>query len=134
MHVRRVKELCRRIDEPLVKHLEDQGLEFIQFVFRWINCLLVRELPLAQVVRLWDTYIADGDDFAEFVTYVAVAFLLHFAPQLRAMEFQDAVMFLQKLPTRAWGEREMEAVLSQAYMYRESFRNTPSHFAHLAVQ
>jgi len=28
----------------LYKHLEDEKVEFIQFAFRWINCLLMREL------------------------------------------------------------------------------------------
>jgi TBC1 domain family member 2 len=55
----RVKELCRRIDQPLARHLEEQGVEFLQFAFRWVNCLLVRELPFAQVIRLWDTYIGE---------------------------------------------------------------------------
>nr|CAB3447988.1 unnamed protein product [Digitaria exilis] len=39
----RLKELVRRIDEPVSKHIEEQGLEFLQFAFRWFNCLLIRE-------------------------------------------------------------------------------------------
>ena len=35
-------------------------MEFLQFVFRWINCLLSREIPFAQVQRLWDTYLSEG--------------------------------------------------------------------------
>ncbi|KAK8973194.1 hypothetical protein V6N11_037794 [Hibiscus sabdariffa] len=37
------KELVRRIDEPVSRHMEDQGLEYLQFAFRWFNCLLIRE-------------------------------------------------------------------------------------------
>ncbi|KAL2328882.1 hypothetical protein Fmac_022309 [Flemingia macrophylla] len=39
----KLKELVRRIDEPVLQHVEDQGLEFLQFAFRWFNCLLIRE-------------------------------------------------------------------------------------------
>ncbi|XP_022733906.1 GTPase-activating protein gyp1-like isoform X2 [Durio zibethinus] len=39
----KLKELVRRIDEPVSRHMEDQGLEFLQFAFRWFNCLLIRE-------------------------------------------------------------------------------------------
>ncbi|XP_057490905.1 GTPase-activating protein GYP1-like isoform X2 [Actinidia eriantha] len=39
----KLKELIRRIDEPVSKHMEEQGLEFLQFAFRWFNCLLIRE-------------------------------------------------------------------------------------------
>jgi len=27
---------CRRIDEPFTQHLESEGLEFLQFTFRWV--------------------------------------------------------------------------------------------------
>jgi hypothetical protein len=48
------------VEEPLVAHLEREGLQFIQFAFRWVNCLLLREVPFALAVRLWDTYLCEG--------------------------------------------------------------------------
>lgn len=30
--------------EPVSRHMEDQGVEFLQFAFRWFNCLLIREV------------------------------------------------------------------------------------------
>ncbi|KAG2721893.1 hypothetical protein I3760_02G103200 [Carya illinoinensis] len=41
----KLKELVRRIDEPVSRHLEEQGLEFLQFAFRWFNCLLIHTFP-----------------------------------------------------------------------------------------
>jgi hypothetical protein len=66
--IHRLRELVHRIDEPLVMHLEAAGAEFHTFAFRWMNCLLLRELPLRLMVRLWDTYLAEarnsiGDGF-----------------------------------------------------------------------
>jgi hypothetical protein len=66
--IHRLRELVHRIDEPLVVHLEAAGVEFHTFAFRWMNCLLLRELPLRLMVRLWDTYLAEarnsiGDGF-----------------------------------------------------------------------
>ncbi len=29
-------------------------------VCRWVNCLLLRELPFDLGIRLWDTYLAEG--------------------------------------------------------------------------
>ena len=55
---------------------------------RWVNCLLLREVPFPLAVRLWDTYVAEGGRMKEFLTYVLAAFLLCWAPQLRAMDFQ----------------------------------------------
>lgn len=42
-------------------HLEGQGVQFYQFAFRWGNCLLMREMPLPLIVRLWDSCIAEKD-------------------------------------------------------------------------
>jgi hypothetical protein len=41
----------------LSKHLQDQGVEYIQFAFRWMNCLLMRELSTKNIIRMWDSYL-----------------------------------------------------------------------------
>lgn len=35
-------------------------MEYLQFAFRWMNNLLMRELPLRCTIRLWDTYQVGG--------------------------------------------------------------------------
>jgi len=32
----RVKEMVKRVNEKLFKHIENQGIDFIQFAFRWV--------------------------------------------------------------------------------------------------
>ncbi len=56
-----------------------------------MNCLLLREVPFPLAVRLWDTYVAEGARMKDFLTYVLAAFLLCWAPQLRAMDFQARI-------------------------------------------
>jgi Rab-GTPase-TBC domain len=55
--VKRMAELVARIDVPLSEHLAAQGVEFMQFAFRWMNCLLMREISVKNTVRMWDTYL-----------------------------------------------------------------------------
>lgn len=50
-------DLTARIDAGLAKHLETEGVEFMQFSFRWMNCLLMRELSIKNTIRMWDTYL-----------------------------------------------------------------------------
>ncbi|KAJ3681392.1 hypothetical protein LUZ60_015881 [Juncus effusus] len=125
----RLKELVRRIDEPVSKHIEDQGLEFLQFAFRWFNCLMIREIPFHLVTRLWDTYLAEGDSLPEFLVYISASFLLTWSEKLKKLDFQEMVMFLQHLPTKKWTHHELEMVLSQAYMWHSMFNSSPSHLA-----
>lgn len=55
--VKRMAELVARIDVPLYEHLGKQGVEFMQFAFRWMNCLLMREISVKNTIRMWDTYL-----------------------------------------------------------------------------
>lgn len=36
--------------------MQHYEVEYLQFAFRWMNNLLMRELPLRCTIRLWDTY------------------------------------------------------------------------------
>jgi hypothetical protein len=42
---------------PLSTHLDHNNVEFIQFAFRWMNCLLMREISVQNTIRMWDTYL-----------------------------------------------------------------------------
>ena len=50
-------ELVARINAPLSEHLAAQGVKFMQFAFRWMNCLLMREISVKNTVKMWDTYL-----------------------------------------------------------------------------
>ena len=74
--------------------METEGLEFLQFSFRWVNCLLLREIPFELGLRLWDTYLAEGPGMKEFLIYALAAFLLTWDKELKQLDFQ--VCFMQK--------------------------------------
>jgi len=52
-----LRDLTARIDAGLARHLEKENVEFIQFSFRWMNCLLMREISVKNTIRMWDTYM-----------------------------------------------------------------------------
>lgn len=59
-----LRDLTARIDGALAKHLESESVEFIQFSFRWMNCLLMREVSVKNTIRMWDTYLVSTLLFA----------------------------------------------------------------------
>ncbi|KAJ7072071.1 rab-GTPase-TBC domain-containing protein [Mycena amicta] len=127
--VRRMAELVARIDAPLSAHLDTQNVEFMQFAFRWMNCLLMREISVQNTIRMWDTYLAEGPDaFSQFHLYVCSAFLVKWSDKLRQMDFQGIIMFLQSLPTQEWGDHEIEMLLSEAFVLNSIWHNAQSHF------
>ncbi|KAJ3028690.1 UNVERIFIED_CONTAM: GTPase-activating protein [Siphonaria sp. JEL0065] len=126
--IARLKELINRIDAQLYGHFQKEGVEFIQFAFRWMNCLLMRELPLKSTVRMWDSYQAEGiEGLNDFHLYVCAAFLVKWSAELKKMEFQDIIQFLQSTPTSTWGDRDIELLLSEAFMWKSLFGSSPQH-------
>jgi hypothetical protein len=83
---------------------------------------------MPQAGRLWDTYLSErAGDLAEFLVYCGAALLLTWGEQMKRMEFQDLVIFLQHLPTEEWGAPQLEMVLSKAFLWRSVFASAQSH-------
>jgi len=142
----RLREIIRRIDAPLAAHLETQGVDLLHTAFRWITCLMVRELPLGCCVRLWDSLIAEsalavgqqrgavGGDcgsagFEALLVYFCACFTVYFSPRLKEMDFEVMTLFLQKVPTGSFGEHEVEVLLGEAYVLKRLFQEAPRHLA-----
>ncbi|KAL9085772.1 MAG: hypothetical protein Q9159_004541 [Coniocarpon cinnabarinum] len=127
-----LRDLTKRIDAGLVNHMESEGVDFMQFSFRWMNCLLMREVSVNNVIRMWDTYLAEEQGFSEFHLYVCAAFLVKWSDQLVKMEFQDIITFLQALPTRDWTVKDIELLLSEAFIWQSLFRGSSAHVKDVA--
>lgn len=127
--VHKLSDIVKRIDGALHNHIQTQGLVFLQFAFRWMNNLLMRELPLTLCIRLWDTYISEESEggFKTFHVYVCAALIMRWEKELKAMEFQDLVMFLQHLPTQDWAMDDIESLISQAFVYKSLFAGSSRH-------
>lgn len=122
-----LRDLTRRIDSTLVSHMDAEGVEFMQFSFRWMNCLLMREISVKNTIRMWDTYLAEEQGFSEFHLYVCAAFLVKWSGQLVTMDFQEMMMFLQAPPTREWTIKDIELLLSEAFIWLSLFRGSSAH-------
>jgi len=126
--VTRLEDLIKRIDTELYHHLDQEGIHFLQFGFRWMNCLLIREVPLKSLIRVWDTYVSEEvGGFENFHVYVCAVIVKTFREKLMKMKFQELIMFLQDMPTSDWSDEDVEPILSQAFILSTLFDNSPSH-------
>jgi hypothetical protein len=126
--VARLEELVHRIDGDLTRHLrDDTGIQFLQFSFKWMNCLLLREFHLRCVFRLWDTYLSEKDGYEDFHVYVCAAFMCQFSSQLQEMNFDELFGFMQDIPTSDWTDTEIEVLLSQAFVLSTLFKGSDAH-------
>ncbi|KAM4570924.1 TBC1 domain family member 22B isoform 2-T2 [Fundulus diaphanus] len=127
--VKALEELVSRIDADIHNHFKKYEVEYLQFAFRWMNNLLMRELPLRCTIRLWDTYQAEAEGFSHFHLYVCAAFLMEWRKEILCMaDFQSLLMLLQNLPTIHWGNEEVGLLLAEAYRLKYMFADAPSHY------
>ena len=70
---------------------------------------------------------AEEQGFSEFHLYVCAAFLVKWSSKLVKMDFQEIMMFLQALPTREWTEKDIELLLSEAFIWQSLFKNSAAH-------
>ncbi|XP_035236849.1 TBC1 domain family member 22B isoform X2 [Anguilla anguilla] len=127
--VKALEELVSRIDEDVHSHFQRYEVEYLQFAFRWMNNLLMRELPLRCTIRLWDTYQAEAEGFSHFHLYVCAAFLIEWRKEILSMvDFQGLLMLLQNLPTIHWGNEEVGLLLAEAYRLKYMFADAPNHY------
>ncbi|XP_066525885.1 TBC1 domain family member 22A isoform X2 [Hoplias malabaricus] len=127
--VKALEELVSRIDETVHRHMQQYEVEYLQFAFRWMNNLLMRELPLRCTIRLWDTYQAEPEGFSHFHLYVCAAFLVRWRKEiLEEKDFQGLMILLQNLPTMHWGNEEVSVLLAEAYRLKFAFADAPNHY------
>uniref|UniRef100_A0A8C7K6J8 TBC1 domain family member 22B n=1 Tax=Oncorhynchus kisutch TaxID=8019 RepID=A0A8C7K6J8_ONCKI len=128
-NVKALEELVSRIDEDIHNYFKRYEVEYLQFAFRWMNNLLMRELPLRCTIRLWDTYQAEQEGFSHFHLYVCAAFLIEWRKEILSMvDFQGLLMLLQNLPTIHWGNEEVGLLLAEAYRLKYMFADAPNHY------
>lgn len=126
--VAKLRTIMYRTKKDLVQYLEHENIQFMNFSFRWMNCLLMREVSLKITIRMWDTYLAVGaDEFANYHVYVCAAFLSKWEKELMKMDFQELMIFLQSPPTEDWTDRDVEMILSEAWAFYATFEQASAH-------
>ena len=82
--------LMKRIDPQLHAHLTNEGLDPQYYSLRWLMLLLSQEFELNNVIRMWDTVLADHDKFT-FVNFICVAKVINKREYLLKNEFSECL-------------------------------------------
>jgi len=132
--IRQLEELLKRVDMNLHNHIVGHDVQYLQFSFRWMNNLLLRELPLSATIRLWDTYLSESDGFSKFHLYVCAAFLRRWKPELETKaDFQSILLFIQNVPTAKWSDKDISLLVAEAYKLKYMFADAPSHLTECRI-
>lgn len=122
-------KVISRVEPDLCLMLKKEEIDYQEFAFRWINCLLVREFPMKLVFRLWDLYLSNYTKISSIHVYVCSAILSFLSPQLLNLSHAQFVLKIQSINPDDWKMEDMEMILAQAYVYEKMFSHSPSHLS-----
>ncbi len=125
-----LREILNRVDPELLKHMLKENVDTIQLSFRWFNCLMVREFTEAEILRIWDTLIAEGQNgLSTFLVYLAAAVVLKHSIDIKRMDFQEIHSFFgnEFCQNHRMNLKDVEALLSEAYVLQCLFQASPKH-------
>jgi TBC1 domain family member 2 len=124
--VRKLEAVVGASDPSLLLHLQSIGISFGQFAFRWMNCLLVREFGLRQVLRLFDTYLAEeSGNIGKLHVFICASLLTRWSSTLTGIhDFGQAMSFLQNPPTSAYSDRDMDELISEGFLKQQLYENS----------
>lgn len=108
-----------KVDPPLAEWIASQEIEYQEFAFRWMNCLLVREFPLALVLRLWDSYMSNHAHIATTHIYVCTAMMTALSAKVKGLPHAEFVIAIQQTSPSDWKMEDMEMIVAQAYVYEK---------------
>jgi hypothetical protein len=115
----------------LVGHLDEMGVDLLQFGFRWYNCLYVREIAFDLVPRLLDLFVAESGHSANGLpvqlTLMGGGLLTTWQEELVGMDFAGLITFLQNPPSLRWGRKELDAVLARTFLLQHALRERGVH-------
>lgn len=122
-----LQNVVDRVAPKLSQHIIQEEIQYQEFAFRWVNCLLVREFSMEITFRIWDSYLAKHNHVATTHIYVCAAILDYLQDQLIPLNHSDFVMHLQSIEPNSWSKDTIEEIFAQAYVYEGMFSRSPSH-------
>ncbi|KAF7721761.1 hypothetical protein EC973_004155 [Apophysomyces ossiformis] len=119
--LRRMSERLKWMDRPLWRDLSRKDIKEQYYAFRWITVLCSQEWALPDVIRLWDSILADrgmqnGGEEArfEFLLDFAVAMIMCVRSEILKGDFAETIRLLQNYPID-----DIHVVLNKAYAIRD---------------
>jgi hypothetical protein len=116
-----LEQIVRKNSPELARWIQKEAIDYQEFAFRWMNCLLVREFPLVSVLRLWDCYVSNHRKIATTHVFVCAAILSALAPRLIGLTHSEFVVTIQRLSPGSWRQPEVDVILAQAFVYEKMF-------------
>lgn len=119
--IEQLQMLMKKTDGELCSHLENENIQFNVFAFRWMNCLLVREFRIDQLLRIWDLLLSEPNRVSMTLVYICAAMISYVAPELMNLKQCELMEKIKSIPPEYWDMEKIDIILAQSFVYEKSF-------------
>ena len=110
-----------KANPELARHISDESLQYQEFAFRWMNCLLVREFTVGTIFRIWDNYLSRPNQIVNTHVYTCASLMSCIAYKLMPLNHAEFVVLMQGITPEGWHPEEIEEILAQSYVYEKMY-------------
>lgn len=93
--IKKFATMFRQIDKQLYDHIDEQNVQPNFYSLRWLMLMMAQEFELLNVIKVWDTLLADSQRW-NFVYYIAVAGVQLRRDVIMKSEFSEIMEALQR--------------------------------------
>ncbi|EAY04116.1 TBC domain containing protein [Trichomonas vaginalis G3] len=115
-----------KVNPELAQHIAAEEIQYQEFAFRWVNCLLVREFSVSIIFRIWDNYLSHHNRIATSHVYMCAALMDAMAYKLMPLNHAEFIILMQAIDPNGWHPQEIEDMLAQAYVFEKSMASANS--------
>lgn len=119
--IAQLQTVVRSVDPALDSWIAHENINYLTFMFKWVNCMFVREFPVAQLLRVWDVMLSDYTRITLSQVYICAAMLTALSPQLVNRPAAEFIIRVQEVPPAFWDEARTSELIAQAFVYERLF-------------
>ena len=114
--IKNLNMILKILDKEVHDHLKEENIELQYFAFRWYTLFLTQEFEMPDILRIWDSILADEDKF-EFLNMICLAIIKIKRHELLQCDFSGIMLSLQNLE-----KLDVEKLLLTAEMIRNELK------------
>jgi len=86
--------ILRVLDRDLFNHLSNEKVEMQYFAFRWYTLFFTQEFEMPDVLRLWDSLLAEDEKF-DFINMICIAIIKFKRQEILQNDFAGIMLNIQ---------------------------------------
>lgn len=96
--INRTKKELKKVDKEIFLYLKKIDLDLHFFVFRWFNCLFIREFEIEKWFNIFTSFLSSEKE--EFLINFALALIVKCRKDILGKEFSEVISHMQNLSNK----------------------------------